>query len=60
MGFGVFVVFLLVFFFYSLFDLKLIGGVFVWKVKEFEKINGWFNMFKNWGGEDDDMSYRLV
>lgn len=45
---------------HSLSDLKLIGGVSAWKAKEFEKVNGWSNMFKNWGGEDDDMSYRSV
>lgn len=47
-------------FHYILSDLKLIGGVSAWKAKEFEKVNGWSNMFKNWGGEDDDMSYRIA
>lgn len=45
-------------FFYRFFDRKLIGGVFMWKKEDFEKVNGWLNLFVNWGGEDDDMSYR--
>eukprot|EP00105_Crassostrea_gigas_P027710 XP_011449143.1 PREDICTED: beta-1,4-N-acetylgalactosaminyltransferase bre-4 isoform X2 [Crassostrea gigas] len=43
---------------YRLPDRKLIGGVSMWKREDFEKVNGWSNLFVNWGGEDDDMSYR--
>ncbi|XP_061196524.1 beta-1,4-N-acetylgalactosaminyltransferase bre-4-like [Saccostrea echinata] len=45
---------------YRLPDNKLIGGVSVWRRKEFEIVNGWSNLFTNWGGEDDDMSYRIM
>lgn len=45
---------------YNLPDVKLIGGVSAWKTKEFEQVNGWSNMFTNWGGEDDDMSFRIA
>lgn len=45
-------------FFHRLPDRKLIGGVSMWKKEDFEKVNGWSNLFVNWGGEDDDMSYR--
>lgn len=41
-------------------DKRLLGGVTAWKTKEFEQVNGWSNLFVNWGGEDDDMSYRFV
>lgn len=39
---------------------ELIGGVSAWKSKEFEQVNGWSNMFRSWGGEDDDMSVRIA
>ena len=39
-------------------DDKLIGGVSAWRTEEFERVNGWSNLFWFWGGEDDDMSYR--
>lgn len=45
---------------YTLPDNKLIGGVSAWKKNEFEMVNGWSNLFINWGGEDDDMSYRII
>ncbi|XP_062572940.1 beta-1,4-N-acetylgalactosaminyltransferase bre-4-like [Saccostrea cucullata] len=45
---------------YKLPDKKLIGGVSAWRKKEFEMVNGWSNVFINWGGEDDDMSYRIT
>lgn len=32
----------------------------MWKRKDFERVNGWSNLFVNWGGEDDDMSYRSL
>lgn len=38
----------------------LLGGVAAWKTKEFEQVNGWSNLFVNWGGEDDDLSYRTI
>lgn len=38
---------------------QLLGGVAAWKTKEFEQVNGWSNLFVNWGGEDDDLSYRF-
>ncbi|XP_048778653.1 beta-1,4-N-acetylgalactosaminyltransferase bre-4-like isoform X2 [Ostrea edulis] len=44
---------------YSLPDPKLIGGVSAWRRVDFEAVNGWSNLFSNWGGEDDDMSYRI-
>lgn len=43
---------------FSLPDPKLIGGVSAWRRVDFEAVNGWSNLFSNWGGEDDDMSYR--
>ncbi|XP_011449860.3 beta-1,4-N-acetylgalactosaminyltransferase bre-4 [Magallana gigas] len=45
---------------YKLPDKRLLGGVTAWKTKEFEQVNGWSNLFVNWGGEDDDMSYRTI
>ncbi|XP_078329949.1 beta-1,4-N-acetylgalactosaminyltransferase bre-4-like isoform X2 [Crassostrea virginica] len=45
---------------YSLPDDKLIGGVSAWRTEEFERVNGWSNLFWFWGGEDDDMSYRIM
>ncbi|XP_052704995.1 beta-1,4-N-acetylgalactosaminyltransferase bre-4-like isoform X2 [Crassostrea angulata] len=39
---------------------ELLGGVAAWKTKEFEQVNGWSNLFVNWGGEDDDLSYRTI
>lgn len=39
---------------------NLLGGVAAWKTDEFEQVNGWSNLFVNWGGEDDDMSYRAI
>ncbi|XP_056007183.1 beta-1,4-N-acetylgalactosaminyltransferase bre-4-like isoform X1 [Ostrea edulis] len=45
---------------YRLPDDKLIGGVSAWRKREFEMVNGWSNAFVNWGGEDDDMSYRII
>lgn len=45
---------------YRLPDRKLIGGVSMWKKEDLEKVNGWSNIFVNWGGEDDDMSYRIM
>lgn len=44
---------------YNLPDTKLIGGVSAWLKNDFEAVNGWSNLFYNWGGEDDDMSYRI-
>lgn len=45
---------------YKLPNKNSLGGVAAWKTKEFEQINGWSNQFVNWGGEDDDLSYRTI
>ncbi|XP_055996010.1 beta-1,4-N-acetylgalactosaminyltransferase bre-4-like [Ostrea edulis] len=45
---------------YRLCDYNLIGGVSAWRKREFEMVNGWSNAFFNWGGEDDDLSYRIM
>lgn len=47
------------FFIFRLPYKELLGGVAAWKTKEFEQVNGWSNLFVNWGGEDDDLSYRF-
>ena len=36
-----------------------VGGVLAVKSNQFEEINGFSNRFEGWGGEDDDVFYRL-
>ena len=36
------------------------GGVISFNKKYFEKINGYPNNFRNWGGEDDSLLIRMV
>ena len=37
-----------------------VGGITLWDVFEFEKINGFPNNFWGWGGEDDEMMLRCI
>ncbi|CAG7818397.1 unnamed protein product [Allacma fusca] len=39
---------------------SLVGGVFSIRVEDFVQVNGYSNLFWGWGGEDDDISSRLV
>ena len=43
---------------YSIYYHQLIGGAMLFKPTEFEKINGYSNLFFGWGGEDDNMFKR--
>ncbi|XP_050535113.1 beta-1,4-N-acetylgalactosaminyltransferase bre-4-like [Daktulosphaira vitifoliae] len=37
----------------------LVGGVFNIRPKHYFRVNGYSNLFWGWGGEDDDMGYRI-
>ncbi len=37
----------------------MIGGVIIFPNEHFIKVNGYSNEYWGWGGEDDDMYYRL-
>ncbi|XP_054708063.1 beta-1,4-N-acetylgalactosaminyltransferase bre-4-like isoform X1 [Uloborus diversus] len=37
----------------------LVGGVFSIKLEHFLAVNGYSNLYWGWGGEDDDMGYRI-
>ncbi|XP_022346040.2 beta-1,4-N-acetylgalactosaminyltransferase bre-4-like [Crassostrea virginica] len=39
---------------------EIMGGITVFSGRDYEKVNGWSNLFENWGGEDDDMSNRVI
>lgn len=39
---------------------ELFGGVTAYSIEHFIKLNGYSNCFWGWGGEDDDMYYRLI
>lgn len=38
----------------------LFGGAVAMEATTFSRINGYSNLFQGWGGEDDDLFYRLV
>lgn len=44
---------------YALPYADIAGGVIAIGSKEFEKLNGFSNLFFGWGGEDDDFSFRI-
>ncbi|KFM80764.1 Beta-1,4-N-acetylgalactosaminyltransferase bre-4, partial [Stegodyphus mimosarum] len=44
---------------YTLPYTMLVGGVFAIKLEHFLMVNGYSNLYWGWGGEDDDMAYRI-
>ena len=44
---------------YKFHNTKMIGGVSAFSSIFFDKINGYSNKFWGWGGEDDNLFYRL-
>lgn len=44
---------------YRLPYLKLFGGAVAMTVDQFQRVNGFSNLFKGWGGEDDDLYQRI-
>jgi len=41
-------------------SVDLVGGVLIFPFELFRQINGYSNEFSGWGGEDDDMRFRLA
>ncbi|XP_076822757.1 beta-1,4-galactosyltransferase 4-like [Clavelina lepadiformis] len=37
-----------------------IGGISAFTKRQMQTLNGWSNLFKGWGGEDDDMALRIM
>lgn len=44
---------------YTLPYTLLVGGVFSIRLDHFLMVNGYSNLYWGWGGEDDDMAYRI-
>jgi len=44
---------------YTLPYALLVGGVFSIKLEHYLGVNGYSNLYWGWGGEDDDMAYRI-
>jgi predicted glycosyltransferase involved in capsule biosynthesis len=45
---------------YTRFYEFLIGGVLLLTIDMYKKVNGFSNSYWGWGGEDDDLSLRLI
>ena len=45
---------------YSRFYEFLIGGVLILTIDMYKKFNGFSNLYWGWGGEDDDLSLRII
>lgn len=39
---------------------ELMGGVVTINPEHYRKVNGYSNLYWGWGGEDDDLGYRMV